>query len=121
MNNYTLGTNTSEIEKQLRKDKKKLNWEKDSKPHRWNSEEAKKANKKGHHWNSEEAKKANKKGHHWDSEEAKSAAKKRWENDLDGKINNFNQEDTWITHEFNPLSDLIDVYRYLKEKGGFRN
>ena len=61
MNNNTLGTDTSEIEKQLRKHKKELNWIEDSKSHRWNSEEAKIANKKGHHWNSEEAKLAVKK------------------------------------------------------------
>ena len=58
MINYALGTDTTEIEKQLRKDKKKLNWIENNKAHRWNSDEAKKANKKGHHWNSEEAKRA---------------------------------------------------------------
>ena len=63
MNDYALGTDTSEIEEQLRKNKKKLKWGDDSKVHRWNSEEAKIANKKGHHW---------------DSYEAKLAVKKRW-------------------------------------------
>ena len=63
MNNYALGTDTSKIEEQLRKDKKKLNWNNDNKTHRWNSDEAKIANKKGHHW---------------DSDEAKLAVKKRW-------------------------------------------
>ena len=70
MNEYALGSDTTEIEKQLRKHKKELNWDNDSKVHRWNSEEAKKANKKGHHW---------------DSYEAKLAVKKRWKNDSKGK------------------------------------
>ena len=63
MNDYALGTDTSEIEEELRKDKRKLNWNNDTKIHRWDSEEAKIANKKGHHW---------------DSIEAKLAVKKRW-------------------------------------------
>ena len=78
MNNYALGGDTLEIERKLREDKKKLNWNDDAKPHHWNSTEAKKISKKGHRWNSEEAKKANKKGHHWNSEEAKKAVKERW-------------------------------------------
>ena len=70
MSEYALGTNTSEIEKQLRKHKEELDWNEDTKPHRWDSDEAKKANKKGHHW---------------DSYEAKLAVKKRWKNDSKGK------------------------------------
>ena len=63
MNQDALGSDRSEIEKQLRKHKKELKWQNDSNPHRWNSEEAKKANKNGHHW---------------DSYEAKIAVKKKW-------------------------------------------
>lgn len=61
MKKYVLGSDTFEIEKKLRQDKKKINWDNDNKQHRWNSEEAKNANEKGHHWNSEEAKLAVKK------------------------------------------------------------
>lgn len=61
-----LGSHTFKIEEKLRKHKKELEWNLDSKPHRWDSNEAKKANEKGHHW---------------DSYEAKAAAKKRWKND----------------------------------------
>ena len=64
MNDYILGSDNSEIEKQLRKHKRELNWIENNKIHSWNSEEAKIANEKGHHWN---------------SDEAKLAVKKRWE------------------------------------------
>lgn len=63
MNNCALGSDNSEIEEQLRKDKRKLNWDNDTEVHRWDSDEAKIANKKGHHW---------------DSDEANLAVKKRW-------------------------------------------
>ena len=66
MNECALGSDTTEVEKQLRKHKKELNWIENNKTHRWNSEEAKIANKKGHHW---------------DSYEAKLAVKKRWKNE----------------------------------------
>ena len=95
-----LGSNIFEIERKLREHKKLLNWNYDTKPHRWNSEEAKIANKKGHHWN---------------SEEAKLAAKKRWEKDLNRKIEKFNQENTWIKDKFNPLLDVIIVFKDLKK------
>jgi len=59
-----LGTNTTKIEKKLRRHKEELEYKEPVTKHRWDSEEAKEARKIGHNWSSEEAKKAAKR--RWD-------------------------------------------------------
>lgn len=116
MNNYALGSDTLEIERKLREDKKKLNWNDDAKPHHWNSVEAKKISKKGHRWNSDEAKKANKKGHHWNSDEAKRAIKERW-----NRMNKNSEMYLWIKDVVirSPLNanDALSLYLLADEFG----
>lgn len=88
---FGLGTNTREIERKLRENKKKLGWKEPERRHQFNSEEARAAGKKGHRFDSKEAKEAGKKGHHWNSDKAREAAQKRWKRNMLAGSNNINE------------------------------
>lgn len=88
---FGVGTNTREIEKKLRENKKKLGWKEPERRHRFNSEEARAAGKKGHRFDSKEAKEAGKKGHRWNSDKAREAAQKRWKEIMLAGSNDINK------------------------------